>query len=79
MVIRPPEPLNRFRAADGELEVVEVSSEDGATNRMRELGICPGKRVAVVRAGNPAILAVSGSRFALSRELMVRVLVRPVA
>ncbi|MBK9973324.1 MAG: ferrous iron transport protein A [Planctomycetes bacterium] len=77
MLTQPAAPLNLFRAADGELEVVEVSTEDGSTKRLCELGICPGKRISVVRQGNPALVAVGGSRFALAAELMQRVLVRP--
>lgn len=79
MLTQPAAPLNLFHAADGELEVVEITVEDANTRRMCELGICPGKRITVVRQGNPALLAVAGSRFALAAELMQRVMVRPVA
>lgn len=79
MLTKPAEPLASFRAADGELEVVEVDTSDAAGKRLCELGVCPGKRVSIVRAGSPAIVAIAGSRFALARELALRVLVRPVA
>jgi len=76
---KPAAPLSLCLPTDGELEVVEVLGEDGNTKRMCELGICTGKRVSIVRAGDPALVAVAGSRFALARELAARVFVRPVA
>jgi len=79
MLTKPAEPLSHFRAADGELEVIEVDTSTPQGKRLCELGVCPGKRIFVVRAGSPAIVAVAGSRFALARELARRVMVRPVA
>ncbi|MBE7491591.1 MAG: ferrous iron transport protein A [Planctomycetes bacterium] len=76
---QPAAPLSLFSPADGELEVVEIQGQDGSSRRMCELGICPGKRLRVVRSGDPALLAVAGSRFALARDLTSRVFVRPVA
>ncbi|MCB9895118.1 MAG: ferrous iron transport protein A [Planctomycetes bacterium] len=75
----PSAPLSTFTPHDGELEVVEVHDNDGNVKRMCELGICPGKRVSIVRQGDPAILSVGESRFALSGELLTRVYVRPIA
>jgi Fe2+ transport system protein FeoA len=79
MLTKPAAPLSHFRAADGDLEVVDVDTSDAQGKRLCELGVCPGKRISVVRAGSPAIVAVAGSRFALARELAMRVMVRPVA
>ena len=79
MPTQTAEPLSHFRAADGELEVVEVDTHDPLGKRLCELGVCPGKRISVVRAGHTAIVAVGGSRFALARELARRVMVRRVA
>ncbi|MCA8910144.1 MAG: ferrous iron transport protein A [Planctomycetes bacterium] len=75
----PTAPLSTFTPHDGELEVVEVHDSDGNVKRMCELGICPGKHVTIVRQGDPAILTVGDSRFALSGELLTRVYVRPVS
>jgi Fe2+ transport system protein FeoA len=74
----PLAPLAIFDAADGWLEVVEVHDVDGQTKRMCELGICPGKRIRVIRQGDPAIIGIGESRFALATELLSRVFVRPV-
>ena len=75
----PTAPLSTFTPHDGELEVVEVHDSDGNVKRMCELGICPGKHVTIVRQGDPAILTVGDSRFALSGELLTRVYVPPVS
>ena len=71
-------PLSKFSARHGALEIVEVDDPDAEHKRMCELGLCPGRRVRVVRKGNPAILSVGESRFALSLELLSRVFVRPL-
>lgn len=74
----PLAPLAIFGASDGWLEVVEVHDLDGQVKRMCELGICPGKRIRVIRRGDPAIIGLGESRFALAAELLNRVFVRPV-
>lgn len=76
---QPTAPLSTFTPEDGVLEVVELLDSEGSVKRMCELGICPGKRVSIVRQGDPAILSVGDSRFALSGELLTRVYVRPIA
>lgn len=73
----PAAPLASFGPHDGELDIVEVQDDHGQAKRMCELGLCPGKRVRVMRAGNPAIVQVGESRFALAHELLMRVLARP--
>jgi Fe2+ transport system protein FeoA len=42
---------------------------------LRELGLCQGCRVQLVRGGDPVILEVHGSRLAVSAELARRVIV----
>ncbi|MBZ0137039.1 MAG: ferrous iron transport protein A [Planctomycetes bacterium] len=73
----PTAPLSTFSPYDGELEVVEVNDFDGNVKRMCELGVCPGKRVRIIRQGDPAIISVGDSRFALAFDLLSRVYVRP--
>ena len=75
----PSAPLSTVTPQDGELEVVEVHDTDGNVKRICELGICPGKTVRIIRQGDPAILSVGDSRFALAGELLTRVYVRPAA
>ena len=52
-----------------------VGAEDEDTQRLKSLGVCLGRRVELVRAGNPLILKIFGSRLGLSAELAARVLV----
>jgi Fe2+ transport system protein FeoA len=83
MKTMPAAPLATFLPADGELEVVEVLAEtpagDGNSRRLCELGVCPGKRIKLARQGDPAIVCIGESRFALGAELQARVFVRPTA
>lgn len=83
MKTMPAAPLATFLPADGELVVVEVIAEeqthDGNSRRLCELGICPGKVIRLARQGDPAIVCVGESRFALGAELLARVFVRPTA
>lgn len=50
---------------------VETGDED--TNRLKTLGVCVGRRVELVRVGDPLILKIFGSRLGLSAELAARV------
>ncbi len=59
------------------LTVCEVRGNDCESRRLSELGICLGRTVTIVRSGNPAILEMDGSRFALSSDLLERVVVTP--
>jgi Fe2+ transport system protein FeoA len=53
--------------------VRQVDTDDEDTNRLKTLGVCVGRRVELVRAGNPLILKIFGSRLGLSAELAARV------
>jgi Fe2+ transport system protein FeoA len=50
-----------------------VETDDEDTQRLKTLGVCLGRRVELVRAGNPLILKIFGSRLGLSAELAARV------
>jgi Fe2+ transport system protein FeoA len=53
--------------------VRRVETDDEDTQRLKTLGVCLGRRVELVRAGNPLILKIFGSRLGLSAELAARV------
>ena len=53
--------------------VRSVETEDEDTQRLKTLGVCVGRRVELVRIGNPLIIKVFGSRLGLSAELARRV------
>jgi Fe2+ transport system protein FeoA len=53
--------------------VRSISTDDEDTDRLKTLGVCVGRRVELIRSGNPLILKVFGSRLGLSAELAARV------
>jgi Fe2+ transport system protein FeoA len=53
--------------------VREVATDDEDTQRLKTLGVCVGRRVELVRAGDPLILKIFGSRLGVSAELAARV------
>jgi Fe2+ transport system protein FeoA len=53
--------------------VRSISTDDEDTQRLKTLGVCVGRRVEVVRQGNPLILKIFGSRLGISGELASRV------
>ena len=53
--------------------VRSVDTEDEETQRLKTLGVCVGRRVELVRVGDPLILKIFGSRLGLSAELAKRV------
>jgi Fe2+ transport system protein FeoA len=78
MVANNIAPLAVFSEHDGFLEIVQVLGDDAHSRRLCELGFCVGKRVSVVTRGDPAIMNLGGSRFALAGELQERIFARPV-
>lgn len=55
--------------------VRQVDTDDEDTQRLKTLGVCVGRRVELVRVGDPLILKIFGSRLGISAELARRVLV----
>lgn len=53
--------------------VRSISTDDEETRRLKTLGVCVGRRVELVRTGNPLILKIFGSRLGISAELAARV------
>ena len=53
--------------------VRSVATDDEDTQRLKTLGVCLGRRVEIVRTGDPLILKIFGSRLGLSAELAQRV------
>jgi len=59
--------------------VTEVQAGEEELDRLKAMGICQGRKVMLVRAGDPLILRVLGSRIGLSARLAVRVSVSACA
>ena len=53
--------------------VRSVATDDEDTKRLKTLGVCVGRRLELVRVGDPLILKIFGSRLGLSAELARRV------
>lgn len=72
-----PVPLVRLDALSPRVCAVvrSVSTDDEDTQRLKTLGVCVGRRLELVRAGDPLILKIFGSRLGLSAELAMRVMV----
>jgi Fe2+ transport system protein FeoA len=57
--------------------VVEVEAAGDDTERLKVMGVCAGRKVRLVRHGDPMILCVWGTRVGVSRRLAQQVHVRP--
>jgi Fe2+ transport system protein FeoA len=53
--------------------VREVETDDEETARLKTLGVCAGRRVELVRAGDPLVLKIFGTRLGLAGSLAARV------
>jgi Fe2+ transport system protein FeoA len=53
--------------------VRKIETDDEETQRLKMLGVCAGRRVELVRGGDPLILKVFGSRLGLAAALAARV------
>jgi Fe2+ transport system protein FeoA len=65
--------------SDGALaQVVDIVTEADDAVRLKSLGICVGRRVQLVKGGDPLIVRVLGARVGLSARLAAGVVVRPL-
>ena len=53
--------------------VRSIETDDDEMQRLKTMGVCLGRRVELVRAGDPIILKVFSSRLGLSAALAARV------
>jgi len=53
--------------------VRSIETDDEEMQRLKMLGVCVGRRVELVRGGDPLILRIFGSRLGLSAKLAARV------
>ena len=56
---------------------VEAGARDG--EQLKSMGVCIGRKVMLVQAGDPLILKVMGTRLGVSSRLAARVVVEPCA
>ncbi len=50
---------------------------EGDVDQLKSLGVCLGRKVMLVQAGDPLIVKVMGTRLGVSARLAARVLVEP--
>ena len=60
--------------AIGEICAVDIAGDDA--DRLLAMGFCRGRRVQVLKCGNPMIVSVMGSRIGIHRELAAGLSVR---
>ena len=58
--------------------VVRVAADSDDAARLMAMGLCVGRRVQVVKAGDPLIVSAVGARVGLSARLAAGVLVQPL-
>jgi Fe2+ transport system protein FeoA len=75
---QPAAPLDMCMNDSCTFEVAGVCTDECEARRLYELGFCVGEPISVVKAGDPAIVDVAGSRLALCGEIQRQLLVRPV-
>lgn len=51
------------------VRVIDVTAEGGDASRLKALGICAGRQLQLVQAGDPLIVRVLGTRVGLSARL----------
>lgn len=59
--------------------VVEIMAADADVKRLMAMGVCVGRKVELVKAGDPLILRVLGCRIGVSARLARKVMVDPCA
>ena len=61
----------------GTVVCVSIEGAGPEVTRLKRMGVCVGRRLEVVQAGDPMILRVAGTRIGLSRQLAGAVFVEP--
>lgn len=58
--------------------VAQLNAHSDDLRRLQALGVCVGRRVQLVKSGDPLIISVVGARVGLSARLAAEVLVAPI-
>ena len=59
--------------------VAAVEADTDEIDRLKSMGVCVGRRLMLVRAGDPMIVKVLGTRIGISARLADQVMVLPCA
>jgi Fe2+ transport system protein FeoA len=71
------QPLSTLNPGQNALILSVEGEHDEDAARLKQLGLCAGRRVALVQRGDPMILQVLGSRLGVCGKLARRVIVEP--
>jgi Fe2+ transport system protein FeoA len=71
--------MSLAQLAGGEARVVSVTGDAADVTRLMALGICQGRRIQVIKQGDPLIVQVVGVRVGLSARLAAHVSVTQAA
>ncbi len=73
-------PVRLDAIAPGHCGIVrEVEAGDSEVDLLKSMGVCLGRKVMLVQAGDPLVLKVMGTRLGVSARLAARVRVEPCA
>ena len=77
----PSSPVTHLSAVSGPgaFRCREVKDQGESSVRLKRFGICEGREIEVVQAGNPMVLRVCGTCVGMSRELSELVVVEESA
>jgi Fe2+ transport system protein FeoA len=64
-----PQPVSLSVLPQGGCGIIVSVSDREELMRLKSMGICLGRRVEIIKQGNPLIVRVFGSRIGLSRRL----------
>ena len=64
--------------AGAHARVVEVVAANDDIRRLQALGVCVGRRLQLLKAGDPMVITVVGARVGLSARLAAEVRVEPL-
>lgn len=70
-----PVPLSQLPVA-ASARVVSVAVDDDDAIRLKSLGLCTGRKVRILRPGDPLVVQVLGGRIGIAARLAERVFVR---
>ena len=77
MLSMPPSLLSESTVA-GLYRCLDVAGDGDDALRLKRLGICAGRKIEVLRAGDPMVLNVLGTQVGVSRLAAALVTVEPV-
>ena len=73
----PTHPLIRLAAGEA-ANVAGIHAEEVDAVRLKSLGVCVGRRIELIKSGDPLIVRILGTRLGLSARLAAAVEVQPI-